>query len=135
MIAPAYMNLARLAELIKSQATELLDEHPGFWKFEYSEQLVFVLTDDEHNRMRIMSPIKEVEDVEDDIWLVLLQANFDRALDARYCVNDGTVWAAFIHPLEELSSRQFLDGLDQVVSLVLNFGESYASSNLVFGDE
>ncbi len=133
MIAPAYMDNERLGDLIRKRAQNLIEDQPGFWKFEYSEVLVFVVTDDSHNRMRVMSPVADMDSIPEEEWPVLMSANFDRALDARYCVNGETLWSAFIHPLEELGADQFLDALSQVVTLAKNYGTTYSSSDLVFG--
>jgi len=133
MIAPAYMNNERLGELIRKHASAMLKDQLGFWQFEYSELTVLVITDQSHNRMRIMTPVATVDEVPEDEFLLLLRANFDRALDARYCVNEETLWSAFIHPLQELGSAQFVDALGQVVNLAKNYGTNYSSGDLVFG--
>ena len=135
MIAPAFMNNSRLRELIHEVTDSVIDDQPGFWKFEYDGQLVFVITDESHNRMRIICPIVEAGEVSQKEWMTMMSANFDRALDARYCINNETLWSAFIHPLEELASHQFRDALKQVVTLASNFGTSYSSGNLVFGGD
>ena len=133
MIAPAGMDNGRLAVLIRDAATQIIEDRPGFWKFEFEQEMVFVVTDESHNRMRIMTPIIELDSLPSDVIQVLLAANFDRALDARYCANDNVVWSAFLHPLSELRDHQFLDALSQVVTLSKNFGSSYTSSDIVFG--
>ena len=133
MIAPAYMNNELLRELIRKCATRMLEDSLGFWKFELTDCLVLVITDESHNRMRIMSPVVDLEAIPDHEWPVLMSANFDRALDARYCLNGETLWSAFIHPLQELGGEQFNDALNQVVTLARNYGTSYSSSDLVFG--
>ena len=132
MIAPATMNNQRLRELIRKKASTIHADELGFWKFEFQEMLVFVMTDESHNRMRIISPVLELDSIPDELWKVLMSANFDRALDARYCVNDDMLWSAFIHPLEQLHTSQFLDGLQQVVTLAKNYGTSYSSGDVVF---
>jgi len=133
MIAPSGMDNEQLGRLIRDTATKVIDDRPGFWKFELGEAPVFVITDESHNRMRIMSPIVELDSLAREVMEVLLAANFDRALDARYCANDNVLWSAFLHPLAELRSHQFLDALSQVVNLSKNFGTSYTSSDIVFG--
>ena len=132
MIAPATMNNQRLRDLIRQQAASLLEDELGFWKFEFEEMLVLVITDETHNRMRIISPVVELTSLPNEQWKVLMSANFDRALDARYCVNGDMLWSAFIHPLEQLHSSQFLNGLQQVVTLAKNYGTSYSSGDLEF---
>lgn len=54
--------------------------------------------------------------------LRLLQANFDSALDARYAVARGILWAVYIHPLSALTDREFLPGLGQTVNIVRTYG-------------
>ena len=83
--------------------------------------------------MRAMTAVAEWKSVSADELPVLLAANYDRALDARYCIKDDMLWSAYIHPLTELTENQFLDALQQVVSLAKNYGSSYASSDLMFG--
>ena len=132
MIAPATMNNQRLRELIRKTTDAILEDQLGFWKFELEEMLVLVITDETHNRMRIISPVLELDSMPDEQWKVLMSANFDRALDARYCVNGEMLWSAFIHPLTQLQSSQFLDALQQVITLAKNYGTSYSSSDLEF---
>ena len=132
MIAPATMNNQRLRELIQQKATTIHEDQLGFWKFEYEVMLVLVITDETHNRMRIMTPVIEVDSLPDEQWRVLMSANFDRALDARYCVSGDMLWSAFIHPLEQLQANLFLNGIQQVVTLAKNYGTSYSSGDMVF---
>ena len=133
MIAPAGMNNKQLGVLIRKAATQVHEDQLGFWKFEVEDSIAFVITDESHNRMRIMSPVIELASVPSDTLQILLEANYDRALDARYCINNEVIWSAFLHPLAELNDRQFLNALDQVVTLKNNFGSTYTSSGLVFG--
>ena len=128
MIATPFMSNERLKVLIEKTASEILENQLGFWKFKIGEALVFVITDESHNRMRIMSPIVDIASISQDEWLVLMSANFDRALDARFCVNDNVLWSAFIHPLQELEPQQFLNALDQVITLAGNYGTTYSST-------
>jgi len=126
------MNNEELKQVIKSHATVMHEDHSGYWKFEYGGDLVFVMTDEAHNRMRAMTAVADVSSISLDQWPILMAANYDRALDARYCVKDDMLWSAFIHPLAELEANQFLDALAQVVTLARNYGSSYASSDLMF---
>lgn len=128
------MNNARLDSIIRELAA--VDEGQlGFWKLTYRNRAVMVITDETHNRMRIITPVVEVAELEESIWLLALTANFDRALDARYAVNGDFLWSAFIHPLKELSDGQFESGLNQVVTLADTFGTTFCSTDLIFGRE
>lgn len=126
------MNNARLESLIRERC-EIEEGQPGYWKFEYQGRIVLVITDESHDRMRIITPVAEVTELSEEIWLLALTANFDRALDARYAVNGEYLWSAFIHPLSPLTDHQFTDGLQQVTTLADNFGTTFSSSSLAFG--
>ena len=127
------MDNEQLGKLIRETTAAIDEDQPGFWKFEFSGSLVLVITDESHNRMRIMTPVFDVDTIPTDTFRVLLSANFDRALDARYCINDNVLWSAFLHPLRELEDHQFLNALKQVVTLSNNYGTTYTSSDLVYG--
>lgn len=102
----------------------------GHWQFVYKGTMMFIMTDSTHNRMRIFSPIVEVDSLENGQMEAMLDANFDKSLDVRYCSYDGTIISAFIHPLEELKEWQFIDGILQVKGAVENFGDSFSSGGL-----
>lgn len=129
----AAMNNNRLERLISEHADHIHDDTVGYWKFEYKDRVLIVMTDESHNRMRIITPVAEVNELADEIWLLCMSANFDRALDARYAVSGDFLWSVFIHPLSQLTDGQFIDGMDQVGTLADNFGTSFSSSDLVFG--
>ncbi|QDU62895.1 hypothetical protein Pan216_37680 [Planctomycetes bacterium Pan216] len=135
MIAPAGgMDNARLGLLIEEMGFEIEGEQ-GAWQFTFADRTLIVLTDDMHDRMRIMTPVARENEIAEEELRVLLSANFDRALDARYALNKGLLWSAFLHPLGTLSDEQFRDGIHQVVTLADNYGTSHASSDLIFGTE
>ena len=92
-----------------------------------------VLTDESHNRMRVIAPAAEVKQIDPEVLMKMMEANFVAALDARYAVFKGIVWAAFIHPLDSLSERDLISGLKQVTALVKNTGTTFSSSKLHFG--
>jgi hypothetical protein len=126
------MTTDSISKILDSYLSEV-EGQPGFWRGVRDEIQLFVFSDDAHDRMRIMAPIGEVKDMEPELLQVLLQANYDRALDARYAMRGTEVWSVSVHPLATLAPDDFADFLDQVVRLVKNTGSSYASSDLVFG--
>ena len=44
MIASASMDNERLGQLIRQCATTMLEDEPGYWKFEFEEQTAMVLS-------------------------------------------------------------------------------------------
>ena len=125
------MDNGKLQTLIESLSQDIEGE-PGYWSFTLASRQVVVITDEAADRMRIMTPVVEDSQLPAEQARTLLEANFDRALDARYAVSRGYVWSAFIHPLSALSEKEFVDGVRQVVTLAENYGTSYTSTDLVF---
>jgi hypothetical protein len=126
------MTTSAIGKLIDSYLTDLEGED-GFWRGMRDEVQVFVLSDETHDRMRIMAPIGELKDFEAKVLQLFLEANYDRALDAKYALRGRELWSISVHPLATLAPDDFASFLDQVVSLVKNTGSTYASSDLVFG--
>ena len=126
------MTNQRLDGLIR-EVGKSVEGRLGFWQFKIEARDLWVITDEAHNRMRIISPVAPQTSLDQPMMARLLEANFGSALDAKYALRDGTLWSVFTHPLAELSEMQFMDCLAQVSNLVSNFGGSYASSNLIFG--
>lgn len=126
------MNNQRLDNLIKQQA-EVLKSQLGYWELKFENRNIIIVTDEAHNRMRIISGIIEEKKIKKSELSVLLSANFDKALDAKYAIYNGYLWSVFTHPLGELEDEQFIDALKQVKTLADNYGGSYTSSDLIFG--
>lgn len=125
------MNNANL-EKIFYVVSDSIQGSTGNWQFIIENTLLICVTDETHNRMRIISPIIEVLKISTDEKQKLLEANFHSALDARYAISDGYVWSAFIHPLKELTKDQVMDAISQVYVAALTFGTTYNSSGLSF---
>lgn len=125
------MTTAAISKLIESYLTELEGRH-GFWRGMREEVPIYVFCDDKNDRMRLMAPIGELRELDPAVLQVLLQANYDRALDAKYALRGLEVWAVSVHPLATLAPDDFASFLEQVVKLVKNTGTTYASSDLVF---
>ena len=89
------MNNRRLKKLIEEVGTSISGE-TGAWRFHVDEIVMFCITDESHDRMRVIAPIANAEELDSELLAECLAANFDRALDARYCIHDGTLWGAFI---------------------------------------
>ena len=90
------------------------------------------ITDEFHNRMRIISPINETKNLSDDEMTKCMEANFHTALDVKYAVSDDILWTAYIHPLKELTKDQVISAISQLYSCVKTFGTTYSSGALSF---
>lgn len=126
------MDNAHLDTLIR-RIDENAERAGGTWRLTVAEQAILIITDERANRMRILAQVAQAKTLSQEDLIRLMQANFDTSLDARYCVAQGVLWSAFIHPLGTLNERDFLSGLGQVVNLVSTYGTSYSSGALIFG--
>ena len=131
------MDNNKLEKILTSISDSVVGKE-GYWQVKYYNRYLLVITDKNHNRMRIISPIAETKEIEEEMYIKCLEANFHSVLDAKYAISDGIMWSVFIHPLKELSEEQVKDVINQVYSAAATFGFSYTGSDLVFpksGDE
>lgn len=122
-------------EKLQSIFYTISDQIEGFegnWTFVIDSTVFVCITDQKHNRMRIVAPIIQTTELSNEQMKKCMEANFHTALDIRYAITDGLVWSAFIHPLRELSKDQVISAVSQVYSGVKTFGKEYSSGLLEF---
>ncbi len=106
----------------------------GNWQFMIDGKMFLCITDENHDRMRIMTPITSQEDLTTKDMQTLLEANFHTALDVKYALSNKLLWSVFIHPLKQLNKDQIIDAINQVYAAALTYGTTYNSTGLVFPD-
>lgn len=132
MLSLPYVTAEELERVLRDAADEMEGEE-GRWQLRLGEVALACMADVRFDRMRIIAPIAELEEVNEEIRDACLEANFHTALDARYATSDGVLYAAFIHPLTSLDAELVESALHQVASLVETFGTTFSSGSLVFG--
>ena len=130
---PEAMTNDRLGTLIDKIGNDVRFNDRNIWEFSVVDVPVRVITDEKADRMRIVVAVDTASNLTPSLMERLMQANFDSALDARYAVAQGVVWATYIHPLSALNDRQFISGVGQTVNLARNFGTTFSSGALLFG--
>ena len=126
------MTLDRLARII--DALDPRAESNGTaWRLNVSGLKVLVVTDAAADRMRVMTPVREADEMTREELMRVIQANFDTALDARYAVAKDVLWAVFIHPLSPLEKDEFISGLGQVINITRSYGSLYSGGALRYG--
>lgn len=103
------------------------------WQFKIRSRTLIMVVDSNADRMRIMTPVINLADLDGAQLMRSLQANFDSALDARYAVANELVWATYIHPLSPLLEGQFLSAVAQTYTAAETFGTTYTSGALTYG--
>lgn len=126
------MTYERLGKIIFALDENAQPRGPGF-ELSVSGVPIIVVTDPVADRMRAMVPIRRADELTQGDLQRMMQANFDSALDARYAIANGTLWAAFIHPLSPLEKDQFISGLGQTVNIAKTYGTLYSGGAAQYG--
>ena len=126
------MTQDRLHDLILEVGSDVVIAE-NMVRFTYDGADLLCISDVSADRMRIISPIVELSEVDSEQLLIALAANFHTALDARYAISDGVIYAAYIHPLRPLSDEEVLSAVRQVARARNTFGTEYSSGELFFG--
>ena len=122
-------------KLIMAREATIIKEEGNMIHYKVDELQLFLIVDENANRMRLMSPVVEESKLTDDDLKLLMESNFDRALDAKYAISNGILWSVFAHPLKELYKDQMVDAFNQVRNLVYTYGTTYTSTTMVFGGD
>jgi len=126
------MTLERLNQIVTTLDAEAKTDG-RVWQMQINGVPLLLITDPVNDRMRALSPVRGAEGLTPQELTRMMQANFDAALDARYAIANGTLWAAFIHPLSPLEKDQLISGLGQVVNLQQTYGTLYSGGALQYG--
>ncbi len=132
--APGPMTLERLVTIIQEN-TENARVQDAYVEFTVAGVNMACISDPNSDRMRIVAPIIPASQLTETQRKDMLEANFHSALDGRYAVSNGVVYAAFIHPLSPLQELQVKSAIYQVSQLALSFGTTYSSGVLSFGEQ
>lgn len=128
------MTGARLESLIKQLITDEVRVNGKVISFQIRGADMACIYDERADRMRIISPIIPASEVTNGQAQSMMEANFHRALDARYATSHGMVYAAFIHPLSSLHPTDLQSAIYQVYSARVSFGNEYSSGLFSFGE-
>lgn len=120
------MDNEQLENLLRRFDPDLKGE-TGQWLVTVNEFTAQIITDENANRMRIIIPLLQTEDLTQTELYRLLQANFESALDARYAIAQGLVWSTFIHPLSSLTEEELISAMAQTFNAAATYGTTYSS--------
>ena len=126
------MNNELLGKIL-TQVSDSISGQTGYWEVAYGNMGIIVVTDQKQNRMRMVTPIAYINELDELTYKEALEANYHTALDIKYAISNEIMWSVFIHPLKELSEAQVKDAIRQVYNGARSFGNGYSSTNLVFG--
>ena len=126
------MTQARLHELIEEIGSDVVVSG-NVVGFTINGIKLMCISDVSANRMRILSPIVEINEVNQEQLVMAMAANFHTALDARYAISQDFIYSVFIHPLSSLSEQEVISAAYQVAQASATFGTEYTSGELQYG--
>ena len=130
---PSSMTQESMENIVRKDLnTQVLEEEKGYVLFTYLNVKMALISDEAHDRMRIVSPITKYSSLAPSIKDSLMHSNFHLALDGRYAVSEDVLYACFIHPLSSLHEEDLQSALKQVCNLASSFGKTYSSGQLDF---
>ncbi|MFB6275739.1 MAG: hypothetical protein ABEI32_06275 [Halothece sp.] len=130
------MTLESLNTILRQEANNVNRTNQQQWRFQLQGRSMVVVANEKHNRMRIVAPITQAQELSSKQLFKMMVANYHSALDARYAINQqGVVVAAFLHPLTSLQKPDFRSALQQVANLAETFGTDYSSGELYFNND
>lgn len=139
-VEPNEQSTSPSGDMTQSQMAVIIGQLAGEYEgtenniqFVYNDVVMALISDKAMNRMRIIAPITEVDNLTDSHIKAAMVSNFHLALDARYAIGNGILYATYIHPLKELTKGQLESAVRQVSSLRLTFGSTYSSGELRYG--
>jgi len=131
MLGQGAMSGDHVMEVIARETTSI-ERQDRVARFVFDDVPMVCIYDTQHDRMRIIAPIVRSSEVGSELLRAAMIANFHTALDARYAISDGVVYAAFLHPLAALTDELLLSALHQVASLAKTFGTTFSGGALHF---
>ncbi|MGR3490790.1 MAG: hypothetical protein ACU0DW_01930 [Shimia sp.] len=126
------MTPERLTTILTALDPEV-EQRGASYEMTIADVPVLVITDPVNDRMRAMVPIRSAQGLTEEDLERMMQANFDTALDARYAIARGRLWAVFIHPLAALERDQLISGIGQTVNIAMTYGTAYSGGAMSFG--
>ncbi len=100
--------------------------------FRVREVPVVCVSDPAADRMRLVAPVKRIENASPEELIAAMHANFHTALDVRYALTNEMIVVAFLHPLSTLTPEQVVSAIQQVATARETFGTTYSSGALSF---
>jgi len=120
----AQMTAQKIASILREKDIDLKGK-TGQWQFFHEGMQVFLLTDSDSNRVRMMTPLAKLDQLrqdpsfsEIDLLQRMMRANYLATGDVRLCMNRHILWAAFLHPLDSLTERDLVGALGQLTETV-----------------
>ncbi len=130
-VDPPPMTRERLEAALRAIDPEA-SGRPGAIEFRFGGVDIACISDTTYDRMRFVAPVKAASELTPRQIRAILEANYHSALDARYALSQGVLYAAFLHPLSPLTPEEIASGVRQVANLVRTFGTLYSSGELQF---
>jgi len=89
-------------EEIFTKKVDTLSGYPGYWEMIHKKRQLLCITDVDHNRMRIISPVVQTSLLDKELLLDALTANFHSALDVKYAISKDFLLVKLLKRIRKL---------------------------------
>ena len=120
-------------EIVFAGEVEKIEGPAGAIRTQIDTFNVYLVSDVGFDRMQILMPIARTDGLDRRVFNALLEANFQKTLDARYAVSEGVVYGIYLHPISTLTPAMIRSALEQVVNLGRTYGTTFSSQTQPFG--
>lgn len=121
------MNNHKLINHLNSECDSISGEE-GNWQLFYHGIVILAVTNEDSDRIKLLSPIAYTKDVEDIVIEKCMQANFDNLKDVKYAISNDIIWTVYNHDYSSLKTKQIDEAILQLYYSTGTFGEEYSSS-------
>ena len=112
------MEITAIAPILESLFDSQDIKHDGSeaWQIKNSQIHLLVILSEDHNWLRLLSPIATADEVQ-SLLPQLLADNFDTTQEVRYALNQNVLWGVFHHRLESLTTEDLESAIASLISL------------------
>ena len=97
------MSLKSLKLALAQRAIVKAENGPSV-EYELDGIQIYTIADESANRMRLVAGIMEESKLKSEDLKKMMEANFDRALDAKYALSNGVLWSLSRFKMLELET-------------------------------
>ena len=122
------MNDHKLIKHLKTECDSISGEDGNYQLF-YRGIVVLAVIDKESDRLKLLSPIVYLKDINEDEITKCLEANFDNLQKIKYAVSNDIIWSIYDNSYKKISTTQIDEALLQLYYSTGTFGGKYSSSD------
>ena len=123
------MNNQKLIKHLDKECDSISGED-GKWQLFYRGIVILAVTDEVNDRIKLLSPITYIKDIEPSVISDCMKANFENLKDVKYAISNEIIWSIYNHDYKTLSTEQLDEAILQIYYSTGTFGGNYSSTSI-----